>query len=55
MAEGVDAAEAETPEDASGERAAAFAGDKNVRASGALGKSEIAVLLDDELAAKREA
>ncbi len=48
--EGVDAAEAESPEDASGERAAALAGDKHVRACGALWKNQVAVFFHDELA-----
>src|SRR5208282_2716463 len=47
-----DAAEAESPEDASGEGAALFAGDKDVRAGRAFGEAEVAVLLDDELAAQ---
>ena len=51
--EGVDAAETQAPENAAGERAAAFAGDEDVGAGGAFGKAEIAVLFDDELAAQR--
>ena len=38
--EGVDAAEAESPEDAASKRAAAFTGDENVGASCAFGKAE---------------
>src|SRR6202035_2148722 len=49
----VGAAEAESPEDASGERAAAFTGDENVRACSAFGKNQVAMLFDDELAAQR--
>ena len=49
---GVDAAEAESPEHATGERAAAFPGDQHVGASCAFGKREIAVFFDDELAAE---
>jgi len=51
--EGVGAAEAKSPENATGEGAAAFAGDENVCAGGAFGEREVAVLFDDELAAKR--
>src|SRR5260370_8903 len=48
---GVDAAEAESPEHAASEGAAAFAGDEDIGASGAFGEGEIAVFLDDKLAA----
>ena len=51
--EGVDAAETESPEDATSEGAAAFAGDENVGAGSAFGEAEVAVLFDDELAAQR--
>src|SRR5260370_37974033 len=48
---GVDAAEAESPEHAAGKGAAAVAGDEDVGASGAFGEGQIAVFLDDKLAA----
>jgi len=50
---GIDAAEAESPEDAAGERATAFSGDENVSTGSAFRKRKIAVLFDDELAAER--
>src|ERR1700722_5395050 len=50
---GVNPAQAEPQKHAAGERAAAFAGDEYVGTGSAFGKSEIAVLLDDELAAQR--
>ena len=50
---GIGAAQTQAPENASGERAAAFSGDEDVSARGAFGKAEIAVLFDDELAAQR--
>jgi hypothetical protein len=49
--EGVDAAEAESPEDATSEGAAAFTGDENVGAGSTFRKGKVAVFLDDELAA----
>ncbi len=52
LEEGVDAAEAETEEDAGGEGAAAFAGHEDVGAGGAFGVDKGAVFFDDELAAE---
>ena len=52
LEEGVEAAEAEAEKDAAGERAAALAGDEHVGAGGAFGIWQVAVFLDDELAAQ---
>ena len=52
LKEGINAAEAETEEDAAGEGASALAGDEHVGAGGAFGVFEVFVLLDDELAAE---
>ena len=49
----IEAAEPESPEDAAGERAAAISRHEHVRAGGAFGIEQVAVLLDDELAAQR--
>ena len=51
--EGVTAAETESPENPAGKGTAAFTGNENVSTGGAFGKGEVAVLLDDELAANR--
>src|SRR5262249_23631421 len=51
--EGVDTAEAESPENTAGEGATAFASDENVGAGSAFGEAEVAVLFYDELAAER--
>src|SRR5258706_99802 len=51
--EGVNAAETESPENAACEGAAAFARDEHFSASGAFGKYQVTVLLNDELAPQR--
>jgi hypothetical protein len=52
LEEGIDAAQSEAEEDAAGEGAALLAGDQHVGAGRAFGVLEIAVLLNDELAAQ---
>ena len=52
--ERVDAAEAEAPEHAAGKRPALFTGDQHVRAGGAFGIEQVAVLLDDQLPPQRD-
>ena len=52
LEEGVEAADAEAEEDAAGEGASALAGDEHVGAGCAFRVFQVAVLLDDELAAK---
>src|SRR5262249_53878031 len=49
----VNAAEAEPPEHSPRKRASTFAGDKNVGAGRSFRKREVAVFLNDELAAQR--
>src|SRR5258708_7851813 len=51
--EGVNAAESEAPKNASREGAASLACDQHVGARGALGKREVSMLFDDQLAAQR--
>src|SRR4029077_14420256 len=51
--EGVNTAEAESPEHASRKGAATFARDEHVSTSSAFGKHQVSVLLDDELAPQR--
>ena len=51
--EGVNAAETESPKNPAGKRTAAFTGHENVSTGSTFGEREVAVFLDDELAADR--
>ena len=54
LEQGIERAQSESPEDATGEAASAIAGDKHVGTGGAFGIGECAVLFHDELPPQRD-